>query len=199
MIHSVAYAPADAMKPSAALKDSNDLYSSVPFLCCSKEAFDIAHSISSYSLLNLTRYALPLLSRKSIADTSSEKPSETSSIVTLTYLGSTRAVPNYNIMGPAKASLESLVRYLALDLSPPPHSIRVNAVSAGPIQTLAARGIRDFSTLKRSSDAANLLKRGVSIEEVGQTVTFLADGSKSGGITGQVIFCDGGYNSYAGR
>lgn len=199
MIHSVAYAPADAMKPQ--VSDCEEWYSSLPTLNTTKEAFDIAHSVSSYSLLNLSRYALPLLSHKDVADGNgteqSSRVSSSSSIITLSYLGATRAIPNYNIMGPAKASLESLTRYLALELSSPPHSIRVNAVSAGPIQTLAARGIKDFSALKQDSDEKNMLRRGISAEEVGQTVAFLADGRKSGGITGQVIFCDGGYSSCA--
>jgi enoyl-[acyl-carrier protein] reductase I len=100
-------------------------------------------------------------------------------------------------MGPAKASLEACMRGLALEISPPPHCIRVNAVSAGPINSLAARGIRDFNEMRKEARENSFLKRSVTGEEVGNMVEFVA-GSRASGMTGQVLFCDGGYSSFGG-
>jgi len=183
MVHCVAYAPADAMKSAFDL----------PFLNTTKESFEIAHSISSHSLITLSKHALPLLSCEGDDESVERSPS----ITALTYLGSSRAVQNYNVMGPAKASLEASVRGLALELSPPPHSIRVNAVSAGPVNTLAARGIRNFGEMKHEAEERSFLKRSVTGDEVGNLVEFVA-GSRASGVTGQVLFCDGGYSSFGG-
>ncbi len=194
LVHSVAYAPAEAMKSAT---------SSLPLtLDTSRESFAMAHSISSYSLITLSKYALPLLSCQNDSDDDNDAANanhrfRSPSITTLTHLGSTRAVQNYNIMGPAKASLEALVRGLALELSPEPHRIRVNAVSAGPINTLAARGIRDFGKMRHDAEERSFLKRSVTGEEVGNVVDFVAS-SRASGITGQVLFCDGGYCAMGG-
>lgn len=185
IVHSIAYAPSDAMKSGPELS----------LLNTTREAFEISHQISAYSLVSVARHALPLLSSSSIDDHYDGVYHERyPSITALTYLGSSRAVKNYNVMGPAKASLEATVRGLALELSPPPHKIRVNAVSAGPVNTLAARGIKDFNEMRKEAEARSFLKRSVSSTEVGNTVAFLA-GPSASGITGQVIFCDGGYAS----
>lgn len=183
IVHSVAYAPPEAMKPV----DNSDY----PLLYTSLEDFNTAHSVSAHSLLTTSKHALPLLScRASMKDRSS-------SITTISYLGSTRAVTNYNVMGPAKASLEACVRGLALELSPEPHNIRVNAVSAGPVNTLAARGIKNFTEMRNQSAVFSLMKRAITAEEVANTVEFLS-GGKSSGITGQVLYCDGGCSAYGG-
>lgn len=183
IVHSVAYAPPEAMKPV----DNSDF----PLLNTSLEDFTTAHSISAHSLLTTSKYALPLLS------CGNSMKERSPSITTLSYLGSTRAVTNYNVMGPAKASLEACVRGLAMELSPEPHSIRVNAVSAGPVNTLAARGIKNFTEMRNQSAMLSLMKRTITAEEVANTVEFLASW-KSSGITGQVLYCDGGCSSYGG-
>jgi enoyl-[acyl-carrier protein] reductase I len=182
LVHSIAFAPSRAMK-------SGDF----PLLHTTMEDFNIAHSISSHSLITMSKHALPLLSCTDDDDPTMRSPS----ITALTYLGSTRAVRNYNIMGPAKASLEACVRGLAMEISPPPHNIRVNAVSAGPVNTLAARGILNFNELRHEAEERSFLKRSVTAEEVGNMVEFVA-GRKASGVTGQVLFCDGGYSSYGG-
>lgn len=175
LVHSVAYANANSMKPSTPIQ--------LPLLQTSRKSFEIAHDISSYSLLGLAHHALPFL------------VPQTSSITALTYLGSTRAIPNYNIMGPAKASLEAIVRGLANELGPNPYGIRVNAVSAGPVSTMASRGIQNFSDMKQNVEKRSPLRRNVTASEVGDVVAFLA-GNDNGAsaITGQVIFVDAGFS-----
>ncbi|MDE1152039.1 MAG: enoyl-ACP reductase [Micavibrio sp.] len=164
VVHSVAFAPADAIK--------NDV------LLTKREDFRIAHDISVYSLIAVSRGAAPLMS-------------EGGSILTLTYYGSDKVFPNYNVMGVAKAALEATVRYLAASLGP--KNIRVNAVSAGPIKTLAARGIGDFSTILDAVTERAPLHRNVEQSEVGNTALFLASDLASG-ITGEITFVDCGFN-----
>ena len=184
LIHSVAYAPPDAMKDGTLLDTS-------------RESFGMAHDVSSYSLILMARHALPMMSAGSDDDENETDTNNTSSasITALSYLGATRAVPNYNIMGPAKASLESVVQGLALELGPPPHRIRVNAVSAGPINTMAAKGIRGFTDMRTDAEQRSMIRRNVTSEEVADAVTFLSGAT---GITGQTLYVDGGYSSVAG-
>lgn len=143
-----------------------------------REGFQLALDVSSYSLITLARAAEPLLEK------------EGGSIVALTYLGSEKVVPNYNIMGIAKAALESAIRYLAFDLGK--KNIRVNGVSAGPVSTLAARGISGFTTMLEAHRQRAVLGRNVEVEEVAHTAFFLLSPLASG-ITGEVIYCDAGY------
>jgi enoyl-[acyl-carrier protein] reductase I len=164
LVHSVAFAPADAIK--------ND------FLLTTRDDFRVAHDISAYSLIALARGAAPIMS-------------EGGSIVTLTYYGSTKTFPNYNVMGVAKAALEASVRYLAASLGP--KGIRVNAISAGPIKTLAARGIGDFTKILTAVEERAPLHRNVDQLEVGNTAVFLCSPLASG-ITGEITFVDCGYN-----
>jgi len=145
------------------------------------EGFALAQQISSYTLISLTRAAHPLLVK------------EGGSVITLTYIGAERACPNYNVMGAAKASLEANVRYLAMDLGP--ENIRVNGLSAGPIRTLSASGIKNFLDLLHNAEEHSPLKRNVELEEVANTAAFLSS-QMSSGITGQTIYVDGGYNIY---
>jgi enoyl-[acyl-carrier protein] reductase I len=147
------------------------------FLDTSREGFLLALEVSAFSLTRICREA-------------ATRMGEGGSVVTLTYLGGERAVPGYNVMGVAKASLESSVRYLASELGP--RGIRVNAISAGPIQTLAARGIAGFSQIFDVVTARAPLRRGVTVEEVGNAACFLLSPLASG-ITGEVIYVDGGY------
>ena len=165
LVHAVAFAPADAIK--------ND------FLQTRREDFRIAHDVSVYSLIALARAAAPLMT-------------EGGSILTLTYYGATKVFPNYNVMGVAKAALESTVRYLAASLGP--KGIRVNAISAGPIKTLAARGIGDFSSILNAVEQRSPLHRNVDALEVGNTAAFLSSPLASG-ITGEVTFVDCGFNT----
>src|SRR5262245_4273989 len=148
------------------------------FLNTSREGFRIAHDISAYSLIAVTRGAAPLMT-------------EGGSVVTLTYFGAEKVVPGYNVMGVAKASLEATVRYLANSLGP--RNIRVNAISAGPIKTLAARGVGDFSQMIKHHAEQSPLKRNVDVKEVGETALFLCSPAGSG-ITGETIYVDCGYN-----
>jgi enoyl-[acyl-carrier protein] reductase I len=163
LLHSVAYAPKEALEGE--------------FVNTSREAFRVAHDVSAYSLVALSRAAEPLMT-------------DGGSILAMSYYGAEKVVPHYNVMGVAKAALEASTRYLAYDLGP--KKIRVNCISAGPVQTLAARGISGFSEMMKVYEAKAPLKRSCSTEELGATGTFLAcDGSAS--ITGQVIYVDGGY------
>ena len=164
LVHAIGFAPADAIK--------ND------FLLTKREDFKIAHDVSVYSLVALARAAAPLMT-------------EGGSILTLTYFGSDKVFPNYNVMGCAKASLEAAVRYLAASLGP--KNIRVNAISAGPIKTLAARGIGDFSKILGAVEERSPLHRNVDALEVGNTALFLSS-SLASGITGEVTFVDCGFN-----
>lgn len=164
LVHSVAYAPAEELK--------ND------FVQTTREGFRIAHDVSVYSLIAVSRAALPLME-------------DGGSIITMTYYGAEKVVPHYNVMGVAKAALECTVRYLAYDLGK--HNIRVNAISAGPIKTLAARGIAGLSDMMKSHAERAPLRRNVDVNEVGSTGIFLASDASSG-ITGEIIYVDCGYN-----
>ncbi len=144
----------------------------------SRDGYLLAQNISAYSLVAVARCAKPLMT-------------EGGSIVTLTYLGGERAVPNYNVMGVAKAALEASVKYLAVDLGPV--NIRVNAISAGPIKTLAAKGVKNFSKYLRTYEQKNPLRRLVDQAEVGDTAVYLLS-SLSRGVTGENIHVDGGYH-----
>jgi enoyl-[acyl-carrier protein] reductase I len=150
------------------------------FLDTSRDGFRIALDISAYSLVALARGAVPLMERRGGG-----------SIVTLTYLGSTRVIPRYNVMGVAKAALESSVRYLAADVGP--KNIRVNAVSAGPIKTLAAKGISGFSQILQVYPERAPLRRNVDTAEVAASAAFLLSDAARG-ITGEVLMVDAGYN-----
>ena len=147
------------------------------YIDTSRDGFHLALDVSSFSLNCLVRAAEPLMI-------------EGGAVVALTYLGSERAVPKYNIMGVAKAALESALRYLASELGE--KGIRVNGLSAGPIKTLAARGIKDFTTMLHLHAERAPLRRNVDVEEVADTALFLCS-SLSRGITGEIIFVDGGY------
>jgi len=163
LLHSVAFAPKDALEGE--------------FVNTSREAFRVAHDVSAYSLVALSRAAAPLMT-------------DGGSIVAMSYYGSEKVVPHYNVMGVAKAALEASTRYLAYDLGP--KKIRVNCISAGPVNTLAARGISGFTEMLKHYEAQAPLKRNVLPEELGATGVFLAsDGAAA--ITGQVIYVDCGY------
>jgi enoyl-[acyl-carrier protein] reductase I len=164
LVHSVAFAPADELK--------ND------FLFTSREGFRIAHDVSVYSLIAVTRAATPLMT-------------EGGSVITLTYYGAEKVVPRYNVMGVAKAALEATVRYLAADIGD--QKIRVNAISAGPMKTLAARGIGSLGEMMKSHAERAPLKRNVEMEEVGNAGLYLAS-DLSSGTTGEVLYVDCGYN-----
>jgi enoyl-[acyl-carrier protein] reductase I len=163
LLHSVAFAPKDALEGN--------------FINTSREAFRMAHDISAYSLIGLSRAAAPLMT-------------DGGSIIAMSYYGSVKVVPHYNVMGVAKASLEASTRYLAHDLGP--RKIRVNCISAGPMQTLAARGISGFSSMIKHYEEHAPLKRSCTAEELGQTGVFLASDGAAG-MTGQVLYVDGGY------
>lgn len=163
LLHSVAYAPKAALEGR--------------FADTSREAFRIAHDVSAYSLVALSRTAAPLMT-------------DGGSILAMSYYGAEKVVPHYNVMGVAKASLEACTRYLAYDLGP--GRIRVNCISAGPVNTLAARGISGFNEMLKQYEQKSPLKRNVTAEELGATGLFLAsDGGAA--ITGQVIYVDCGY------
>lgn len=169
IVHSIAFAPREAL--------SGDYLESV-----SREAFRIAHDVSSYSFAALAKAGLPLMQGRN------------GSLLTLTYLGSARVMPSYNVMGLAKASLEANVRFMAASLGP--KGIRVNAISAGPIKTLAAAGIGSFGKLLSYTEKVAPLRRNVSIMEVGNAAAFLCSDLASG-ITGEVTHVDAGFNTVA--
>ena len=148
------------------------------FLDTSREGFALALDISAYSLVALAREARPFLRRGS-------------SIITLTYYGAEKVVANYNVMGVAKAALEASVRYLAADLGP--HGVRVNAISAGPVRTLAASGIAGFKGMYRAFGEVAPLRANITPEDVGKSALFLAS-DLSGAVTGETIYVDGGFN-----
>ena len=167
VVHGAAFAPRDEL--------------SAPFANTSREGFRTALDISAYSLIALTRGAIPLMEKRGGG-----------SVLTLTYLGSERVFPNYNVMGVAKAALESTVRYLAADVGP--RNIRVNAISAGPIKTLAAAGISGFSSILNVYRERAPLRRNVEAAEVGEAGAFLlSDAGKA--ITGEVLMVDAGFHA----
>ena len=166
LIHSVGYAPRDQLEGSYVE-------------AVTREGFRIAHDISSYSLAALAKAGHSLLQARQ------------GSVLTMSYLGAVRTVPNYNVMGVAKASLEANVRYLAEAMGP--QGIRVNAVSAGPIRTLAASGISNFRSMLSEAEGKAPLRRNVTIEEVGNAAAFLCSDLASG-ITGEVLYVDSGYH-----
>lgn len=166
LVHAIAFAPREAL--------DGEFLSGLD-----REAFRIAHDVGAYSFAALARGGRNLMREHGGA------------MLTLTYLGSQRVFPNYNVMGPAKASLESTVRYLANDLGP--EGIRVNAVSAGPIRTLAASGISGFRKLLDHAREAAPLRRNVSIDDVGNAAAFLCS-DLAAGITGEITYVDAGYH-----
>src|SRR6201991_2355183 len=166
LIHSVGFAPREALQ--------GDFLDGL-----TRETFAVAHDISSYSLAALAKAARPMMRHRGGA------------ILTLSYLGAERALPNYNVMGLAKASLEANVRYLAYNLGP--EGTRVNAISAGPIKTLAAAGVGNFRRILEQVDNIAPLRRGVTQEEVGNVAAFLCSDLASG-ITGEVTYVDAGYS-----
>ena len=171
IVHSIAFAPRDALKGG--------------FLeGLSRDAFRVAHDVSAYSFAALAKAALPMMEGRKAA------------LLTLTYLGAQRAVPNYNVMGLAKASLEAAVRYLAQDLGP--KGIRVNGISAGPIKTLAAAGISGFGKILKFVEEDNApLRRNVTTDDVGNAAAFLMSDLASG-ITGEITYVDCGFNTVVG-
>lgn len=166
IVHSVAFAPRDALDGSYV--DA-----------VSRENFRIAHDISSYSFTALAKAGRAMMAGRN------------GSLLTLSYLGAERVIPNYNVMGIAKASLEANVRYMAASLGP--EGTRVNAVSAGPIRTLAASGINNFREMLSKAEHAAPLRKNVTIEEVGNASAFLCSDLASG-ITGEILYVDAGYN-----
>jgi len=166
LVHSVAFAPREDME--------ND------FIKTTRNGFNVAHDISAYSLLALTRAAMPLMEKGGGG-----------SVLAMTYYGAVKAVLGYNVMGVAKSSLESTVRYLAAELGP--KNIRVNAISAGPVNTLAARGVRGFIDMLKYHAEKSPLRRNVTLEEIGNAALFLCS-PMSSAITGEVLYVDSGYN-----
>jgi len=167
VVHAVAYAPREAL--AGGFVEST-----------SREAFKVAHDVSSYSLTALARAAKPLMAGRAGA------------ILTLSYLGAVKSIPSYNVMGLAKASLEANVRFLAADMGP--NNVRVNGISAGPIKTLAAAGIAGFrKMLSRVADVAPL-RRNVTLEDVGNAAAFLCS-DLANGITGEILYVDGGFST----
>lgn len=167
LVHAIGFAPREAI--AGTLLDG-----------LSREAFRVAHDISTYSFPALAKAALPMMQGREAA------------LLTLSYLGAERVVPNYNTMGLAKAALEASVRYLANDLGP--QGIRVNGISAGPIKTLAASGIKDFSKILNYVQEYAPLRRNVTIEDVGNTAAFLLSGLAAG-MTGEIVHVDAGFST----
>ena len=167
LVHAVAFAPREAITGNFTQNTT-------------REAFRIAHDISSYSLTALARAAAPLMAGRKGA------------IITLSYLGAVRSIPSYNVMGLAKASLEANVRFLALDLGP--QGVRVNGISAGPIKTLAAAGIGGMRKMLAHVAEVAPLRRNVTTEDVGNTATFLCS-DMAAGITGEIVYVDCGFSS----
>ena len=167
LVHSVGFAPREQL--------AGTYIESV-----TREGFQIAHDISSYSLAALAKAFLPMMQDRN------------SSILTLSYLGAVRAVPNYNVMGLAKASLEANVRFLAADLGP--RGIRVNAISAGAIKTLAAAGIAGFRKMLSHMEKVSPIRRNVTPEDVGNAAAFLCS-DLAAGVAGEILYVDGGYNT----
>jgi enoyl-[acyl-carrier protein] reductase I len=166
IVHGAAFAPREEL--------------SAPFVNTSREGFRVALDISAYSLIALTRAALPLMEKRGGG-----------SVVTLSYLGSERVFPNYNVMGVAKAALEATVRYLAADVGP--KNVRVNAISAGPIKTLAAAGISGFSSILGVYRDRAPLRRNIETSEVGEAAAFLLSDAGRG-VTGEVLMVDAGFH-----
>jgi enoyl-[acyl-carrier protein] reductase I len=166
----------DAVVHSIAFAHQEDL--SRPFVETSREGYLLAQNVSAYSMIAVARATAP-------------KMTNGGALMTLTYLGSTRVIANYNVMGTAKASLEAAVRYLASDLGP--RNIRVNAISAGPVKTAAARGIKDFSKVLEAVEARSAMRRNVTPGEVADLAVFLAS-DLGRGVTGDVLFADAGYH-----
>ena len=167
LVHAVAFAPREALSGSFTAQTT-------------REAFQVAHEVSSYSFTALARAALPLMSGRAGA------------LLTLSYLGAVRSMPGYNVMGLAKASLEANVRFLAGDLGP--RNIRVNAISAGPVKTLAAAGVGGFRRMLSTVAQVAPLRRNVTLEEIGNAAAFLCSDMASG-ITGEVLYVDNGFNT----
>jgi enoyl-[acyl-carrier protein] reductase I len=170
LVHAVAFAPREAI--------AGDFLEGL-----SREAFRIAHDVSAYSFAALAKAALPMMQGRNAA------------LLTLTYLGAERVVPNYNTMGLAKASLEAAVRYLATSLGP--RGIRVNAISAGPIKTLAASGISGFGKILKHVEENAPLRRNVTTEDVGNVAAFLLS-DLAASVTGEVVHADAGFNTVVG-
>ncbi|HRJ53174.1 MAG TPA: enoyl-ACP reductase [Candidatus Thiothrix moscowensis] len=166
VIHSIAFAPKEQL--SGSIVDNT-----------TREGSQIAHDISAYSFVAMARYAKPMMAGRN------------GSLLALSYLGAVSAIPNYNVMGMAKASLEAAVRFMAADLGP--QGIRVNAISAGPIRTLAAAGIAGFRKMLDHFEKYAPMRRNVTIEEVGNVAAFLSSDLASG-VTGEITYVDGGWN-----
>ncbi|MGZ5094672.1 MAG: enoyl-ACP reductase FabI [Burkholderiales bacterium] len=170
IVHSIAFAPREALK--GGFLDG-----------LTRDAFRIAHDVSAYSFAALAKAGLPMMEGRKAA------------LLTLTYLGAQRSVQNYNVMGLAKASLEASIRYLAHDLGP--RGIRVNGISAGPIKTLAAAGISGFNKILKFVEDNAPLRRNVTTEDVGNAAAFLMS-DLAAGITGEITYVDGGFNTTVG-
>ncbi|MFT0548950.1 enoyl-ACP reductase FabI [Allopusillimonas ginsengisoli] len=166
LVHSIGFAPREAIS-------GNFLEG------CTRENFRIAHDISAYSFPAITRAAMPLMKGRN------------ASVLTLTYLGAEKAIPNYNTMGLAKASLEASVRYMASALGP--EGIRINGISAGPIKTLAAAGIKDFQVILKFVETHAPLRRNITIEDVGNVAAFMLS-DMAAGVTGEITHVDGGFS-----